>query len=310
MGAQVDTAFVPAAGLGTRLKAITRVVPKPLVPIFNRPLIERVFDRLIEVGVRRFAVNTHHLPEVFARAFASGEYRGCPIAFFHEPVLLDTGGGLRNAAPALGDGPFLVHNGDIWTSVPIAKALRRHAESGNEVTLVLRSGGGPKEIVFEEASGRVRDIGRRLEPSAEPGHVFTGISVVNRSFLDRIPEDRVVSIVPFWVEAISDGKGVGGVVCDEGFWHDLGSRERLLDAHREHAGEAPAIHPEAVMEQPVAVDRFSAVGRGCRVGAGARIKNSILMEGAEVEAGSKLTRCVVGPGARAAGELEGADVFA
>jgi len=88
---RVRTAFVPGAGLGKRLRPLTAERPKPLVPVRNRPLITHVFDALIEVGIERFVVNTHHRAEAYG-ALVGNEYRGREIAYIHEPVLLETGG--------------------------------------------------------------------------------------------------------------------------------------------------------------------------------------------------------------------------
>ena len=104
----VKKAFVLAAGLGTRLRPLTDTLPKPLIPVGLKPLITFAFDHLIaDAGVEEFIVNTHHLAGAYAGAFPDGTYRGRPLHFRHEPVLLETGGGIRNVADLLapGDGP-------------------------------------------------------------------------------------------------------------------------------------------------------------------------------------------------------------
>src|SRR3954469_8725101 len=93
---RITQAFVLGAGLGTRLKPLTDDLPKPLVPIFQKPLITFAFDHLIASGVQEFIVNTHHLPERFAETFPETHYRGIPITFVHEAIRLETGGGIKN----------------------------------------------------------------------------------------------------------------------------------------------------------------------------------------------------------------------
>src|ERR1700686_3498568 len=101
----ITQAFVLGAGLGTRLRPLTDDLPKPLVPIFQKPLITFAFDHLIESGIERFIVNTHRLPESFEQAFLGNNYAGRRLRFVNEPVLLDTGGGVKNVQSLLGNDP-------------------------------------------------------------------------------------------------------------------------------------------------------------------------------------------------------------
>ena len=93
----IRTAFILGAGLGTRLRPLTEECPKPLLPVGGRPLITYAMDHCLSVGIERFIVNTHHCPRAFDRAFPEKSWRGWPILFRHEPVLLDTGGGSRTS---------------------------------------------------------------------------------------------------------------------------------------------------------------------------------------------------------------------
>src|SRR6185503_14527056 len=129
--ASITQAFVLGAGLGTRLRPLTDDLPKPLVPIFQKPLITFAFDHLIDNGIRRFFVNTHHRPERFAETFTRSTYRDCPIEFRHEPVLLETAGGIANIADLAGAEPLLVYNGDIVTDLPIDRLIDRHFRENN-----------------------------------------------------------------------------------------------------------------------------------------------------------------------------------
>src|SRR6478752_5764607 len=110
---QITQAFVLGAGLGLRLRPMTEHLPKPLVPIFNKPLITFALDHLRSIGVESFAINTHRIPETFARTFPESSYDGVRLRLLHEPVLLETGGGIKNAQSALRPEPFIVYSGDI-----------------------------------------------------------------------------------------------------------------------------------------------------------------------------------------------------
>src|SRR6185295_12641563 len=131
----IKQAFVLGAGLGTRLRPLTDEMPKPLVPMFQKPLITFAFDHLIDAGITKLLVNTHHQPEKFAETFPEGKYRDVPIEFRHEPVLLETGGGIKNMEDSLGVEPFIVYSGDILTDVDLAPLIDEHFRNENDVTL-------------------------------------------------------------------------------------------------------------------------------------------------------------------------------
>src|SRR3954447_18435694 len=113
----INNAFVLGAGLGVRLRPLTDSIPKPLIPIFNKPLITFALDHLISVGVSSFVINTHRLADQFTEYFSSGEYSGLPVSLVHEPVLLETCGGIKNAERFLRSGPFITYSGDILSDI-------------------------------------------------------------------------------------------------------------------------------------------------------------------------------------------------
>src|SRR4051794_9708161 len=179
-------AFVLGAGLGTRLRPLTEVRPKPLIPVCNRPLIEYAFDHLASIGAERFVVNTHWLPEVYTELFPDAQYDGKPIVFRHEPDILETAGGIKNVEDLLRGETFAVYNGDILTDLPLAPALAAHRARGNEVTLVLRSKDGPLQLSLDEKSGAISDISGKLGSPPSPRYLFTGVYFVEPAFLQRI----------------------------------------------------------------------------------------------------------------------------
>src|SRR5437016_9392864 len=107
----ITQAFVLGAGLGTRLRPLTDDRPKPLIPIFQKPLITFALDHLIDLGVKSFIINTHKLPEFFEEAFPGRSYSGHSIELVHEPDLLETGGGIKNVESQLDAKPFITYSG-------------------------------------------------------------------------------------------------------------------------------------------------------------------------------------------------------
>ena len=291
---RISQAFVLGAGLGTRLKALTLARPKPLIPVVGKPLITYAFDHLLQAGVERLVVNTHHCADVYARTFPGGIYRGAPLTFRHEPELLETGGGIKNVEDLLSDAPFLVYNGDILATLPLAPAIERHFAAGNEVTLILRSHGGPLQIAIDAASERVVDIGNRL--GRAPGtHLFTGIYVVSPAFSQRLRREKR-SVVPTFLEMIAQEAALGAVVIDEGEWWDLGTREQYLAVHQQLREAAPAdcwVDPSAQVDPTARFTGATYVGAGAQVGAGAHLHDCVLWDGTVIAPQAHLSRCIV-----------------
>lgn len=230
----IRTAFVLGAGLGTRLRPLTDLLPKPLIPVFQKPLITFAFDHLLSLGINRLIVNTHHLSERYDEAFPDYRYRGHEILFRHERVLLETGGAIKNIEQLVGGETFIVHSGDILTDLPIQAAIDAHRRSGRLVTLILRSGGGLLQVALDKATGNILDIGNRLgtAPDAQK-FLYASIALLEPEIFAHIPEQEKISIVPIWTDLIRDQPGsVGGVILDQGNWWDLGQVDRYLDVHR------------------------------------------------------------------------------
>ena len=331
-------AFVLGAGLGTRLRPLTERRPKPLVPLFGKPLITFGFDHLIANGITSFAVNTHHCPEAYDQLLPGNRYRGFPLEYHHEPLLLDTGGGIKNVETFVGDKPFVAYNGDILADFPLRPSIERHLRSRNLATLILRSSGGPLHVQsrdglvtdirgklakdVEQASCLLSQTGKRdrcstpsdpqpAAPSA-PSYLFTGITVLSPEIFRHIPAGQVVSIIPIYLDLIRAGAKIGGDIVDEGLWFDLGTRDSYLAAHALlQPGMYQLSYAEPGWPSPVAAGSHvapsaflqgaCAVAAGATVGEGAILQDCILWENAKVAAQSRLTSCVVRDGMEAGG---------
>ncbi len=280
----MNNAFILGAGLGNRLRPLTARLPKPLVPLFHRPLAGWAMDACAKAGIARFAVNTHHLPDAW-NDFGAGH----DVTLFHEPALLETGGGLKNLAAWMGGDSLLVHNGDIFSTLPLAKLIAAHEASGLPVMLALRSEGPALHIALDPSGTRVTDIHNLLGRTTGT-HLFTGIYCVSPAFLGMIPAGEKISVIPAFLELAKIGR-LGAIVLDEGVWLDLGDRESYLQAHRE-LDLGPAIHPQATVEAGAIVER-SVVGPGARVEAGAVVRDSVIWPGGRVGRDAVLDRCIV-----------------
>ncbi|MFT4176192.1 MAG: sugar phosphate nucleotidyltransferase [Luteolibacter sp.] len=279
-------AFLLGAGLGTRLRPLTDRLPKPLVPLFHRPLAEWAMRACAANGITRFAINTHHLPEAWENFRPEGI---SDITLFHEPILLETGGGLKNIASWIGNESVLVHNGDIFSTLPLDRLIAAHQASGLPVTLALRSTGTAKHIAINETKNRVTDI-RNTLGNGEGTHVFSGIYCVNPEFLELIPAYEKIPVILAFLELAKAGK-LGAIVLDEGVWLDLGDRASYLQAHRELALDTP-IHPTATIGEGARIEN-SIIGPDCTIAPGSTISHSVLWPGSNVTADANLENCIV-----------------
>lgn len=294
-------AFILGAGLGTRLQPLTNTLPKPLIPFANRPLITHALDHCLAAGLTDFAINTHHLHECWHDAFPDGTYRGAKLTFFHEPDLLETGGGIKNIADWIKNDPVLVYNGDIITDLPIDRLITGHMASNNTATLAVQDHGPALHLALD--GYRITDIHGKLQGQSGT-HQFTGIYVIDPEILDLIPAHEKISIIPAFLELINRGELGAYHVKGNPRWLDLGTRQSYLEASFAIPAE---ISPEAQIAPKARIEN-SWIAAGCHVADGASIKNSILWPGTTVLGDAQLTNCIVHSKSPASGTHHNADL--
>jgi mannose-1-phosphate guanylyltransferase len=304
-------AVVLVGGEGTRLRPLTEHVPKPALTLVDRPFLAYVVEWLAGHGVDEIVLACGFLPDVLREALAGEEERaGARIRYVVEPEPLGTAGAIRYAADALGEDlgdRFLALNGDVLTDLDLSALLRAHAERAARATIALH----PVEdsaafgLVHSGPEGEVLQF---LEKTGEaaPGEVNAGMYALERSVLGLIPPGESVSIERYVFPRLV-GEGLHGLLLD-GYWVDIGTPERYLQASWDilEGRVATRVMPSApgvlvaagaVVAPDATVGPRAVVSPGCRIGAGAAVRESVLLEGCEVGEGARVSGSILSPGA-------------
>ncbi|HZQ28082.1 MAG TPA: sugar phosphate nucleotidyltransferase [Acidimicrobiales bacterium] len=320
-------AVIMAGGEGTRLRPLTSNLPKPMMTLANRPMMEHIIRLLRDHGFEDIVVTVAFMPNVIRTYFGDGAEFGVRMVYATEESPLGTAGSVRNAMDEL-DERFLVISGDVLTDIDLSAIVRFHEEKGALATIGLKAMENPLDfgIVITREDGSVE---RFLEKPTW-GQVFsdtinTGIYVLEPEIFDSIPADRPVDfsgeVFPALLEA---GKPLFGYVAD-GYWEDVGTLDAYVSAHRDvldgkveidipgfrlgegvWLGEGAEVDPKAVVQGP------AVIGDYCRVDAGAHLSEyTVLGSNVRVGADAYLERTVVhdnayiGPSARLRGAVVG-----
>ena len=301
-------AVVLVGGEGTRLRPLTETMPKPLVPLMDRASLDHVLDHLARHGVHEVVLSSSYL-EVTFHAFIDGR-RGDPaISWITESEPLGTGGAVVNALGVLEtDEAFLALNGDILTDLDLTAMTALHRDRGAAATIALThvEDARPYGLVPTEADGRVIEF-REKPVDPEPGDVNAGTYVLEPRSLGAWAPGRAASIErEIFPALIAGGSPVVGFASDA-YWMDLGTPASYLRAHFdilegrvgfEPEYPAPFVGDGAEVHLEAHLGRWVVIGAGARVGARARIEDSVLHPGAEVGAGARVTGSILGPRAR------------
>jgi mannose-1-phosphate guanylyltransferase len=309
-------AIVLVGGEGTRLRPLTDTVPKPALTLVDRPYLAYMVEWLGAHGVSEVVLACGFLPDRLREALGEGEHEGIPLTYVVEPDRRGTAGAIRFAAEALGERleeRFLALNGDVLTDLDLTALLRAHEERGARATIGLYAveDSSVFGLVECDAAGAVVDFTEKTG-EAVPGEINAGAYVLERSVLDLIPAGEEISIErQVFPCLVGDGLCA---ICLDGYWMDIGTRERYLQAtwdilERRVATEvrptAPGLFvaPGSKVAEAARLGPRAVVSPGCTVEAGAEVVGSVLLDGVTVGAGARVrgsvlsAGAVVGPGA-------------
>ena len=315
-----------AAGLGTRLRPLTYEIPKPMVPVANRPVMELILRHLAKQGFGEVISNLHWFPETIERHFGDGSQLGIELTYLHEPELTGTAGGVRAAREFLttDGGPFLVMAGDALSDIDLAALTAAHARNGGIATLATKRVTNVSEfgVVIADADGRIQGFQEkpnRAEALSDLANAM--IYVLEPEIFDHFPDGDPVDFALDVFPALLAGDVPFHVHVTDSYWNDVGSPPEYLQGNLdvvagavgvEAAGElingdasgalgdalessgSILLGDGAAIGDGARLDGPLVIGPGSRIGAGARIKESVLLPGAEVPPDALMTASIVG----------------
>jgi mannose-1-phosphate guanylyltransferase len=322
-------AVILVGGQGTRLRPLTLTVPKPMLPLMNRPFLEFQIDLCRRHGIKDIILSTAYKPEVFEDYFGDGSRFGVKLTCVTEDEPLDTCGAVKNVERYIDD-TFLVFNGDVLTDLDLTSLISFHREKGGKATLYLTRVEDPTAygLVPLDRRGRISEFLEK--PSWDQvitDLINAGTYVLEPGLLDRVPDGECFSFErQLFPGLLEDRIAMYGFPSDA-YWMDIGTPAKYLQAHYDilarrmpfdfdgeeirpsvWAGEAVELSPEAAVFGPTLIGpacRIEAhatissncvLGPGCEVGEGAHLEGAVLHEGCRAGAESVLRQCVLAAG--------------
>jgi mannose-1-phosphate guanylyltransferase len=307
-------AVVLVGGEGTRLRPLTYDIPKQMLPVVDRPMIEHVVGWLAAYGIDRVVLSLGYRADRFLEAYPEAELEGVQLAYAVEETPLDTAGAIRFAALSAGvEGAFVVLNADVLTDVDLGSLIAFHRSHSAEATIQLTPVEDPSAfgVVPTHDDGRVIEFIEKPPKGHAPTNLINaGCYVLEPTVIDRIPDGRRVSIERETFPALAAESALFATASDS-YWLDTGTPEKYLQANRDilEGRRAARCRPRGTEVRSgvfVADNRdpggevigSSYLGRGVVLGAGCEVDGSVLLDGVVVEAGARVSGSIVLPNAR------------
>src|SRR5712691_8185880 len=298
-------AMILAAGYGTRLRPVTYSVPKPMVPICNRPLIGYAVEGFLKYGVKEIIVNLHHLPETIERYLMRTYGDQCKFHFSFEPEILGTGGGIRKVRMLLeNEEEFFLVNGDTIQFPPYERL--RHARRENDALAALTLRHPPQQDRFTAVwfdKGAITGFAKN--GVGEP-LMFSGSHLISSRIFNHLPNKEFSGIVDeVYIPLLAAKKEIIAAVVDDGPWFDIGTSQRYISAARgvlklTVAGEIPLVKGSRVFRDSVIDQTSTILGTVSQSSIGARtaikgeVVDSIVGEDCRIGGMARLQSCIVG----------------
>jgi N-acetyl-alpha-D-muramate 1-phosphate uridylyltransferase len=227
-------AMILAAGLGQRMRPLTDDLPKPMLSVGGKPLLQYHLEALKLVGIRDVIINLAYLGDKICAFVGDGSRFDMNVVYSQEPEPLETAGGLLKALPLLGDAPFLVINGDVWSDFPFEKLFQPKLESTRKAHLILV----PNPEFHPEGDFALNEKGLLVDNQSLVRYTFAGISLIHPEFISDYPQKRQKFSLG---EVLRHGISKGMVTAEiyQGQWSDVGTPERLFLLNKLLSPELP-----------------------------------------------------------------------
>ena len=313
-----------AAGLGTRLRPLTWDVPKPLVPVANRPIMEHVLELLARNELGEIVANLHWFGDTVRNAFGDGSRLGVQITYSEEEKLLGTAGGVRNVRDFFGSEPFVVLAADALTDIDLGALAKTHSENDWIATLAAVKVADTSEygVIVSDSDGRIQGFQEKPDQAEALSNLANCmIYVLEPEIFDYFPDKTEVDFALDVFPALLSGDVPFGVHVSDDYWNDVGSLPEYLQGNLdaitgavkvEMAGEliesANGLGADVEVEGAVLLGEGAQIGDGARldgplvigpgskIGARARVKESVLLAGTEVPENGLLAASIAGNG--------------
>jgi mannose-1-phosphate guanylyltransferase len=299
--------MVLAAGLGTRLRPLTYEIPKPMVPVLDRPVMAHILGLLQRQGFDEVIANLHYFPD------AVRGYFGDRVEYRYEEELLGTAGGVRNVADFFGDDLVVVISGDALTDVDLNALTERHRSAGGIATLTVKHVEDTREygVVIHDSDGRIQGFQEKPDPAEALSNLGNcGIYCFSPEIFDYFPEEPFADWAQDVFPALLENDVPFHVYETHDYWNDVGSLTELRDGtfdalsgklKIELTGQPegdPPVWTGAGVEigSDVRLMGPVAIGDNCRIGDGCALRDTIVFPGTEVAPGTIAIGAIIGRG--------------
>ena len=303
-------AIVLAAGYGTRLVPLSNYLPKPLIPVLGKPLLWHILTRLKQCGITDAGVNMHHHADM-VQEFLKTQNPGIPVSVSYEPEILGVAGGIGAFRKFVcNEKYFLLHNGDVLSTIPLEQMAEAFLKKRSLIGMVLHDY-PPYNNVCTAKDGSICDLRDTLKPpSASRRLAYTGIAFMDSKIIDFIPAQKACDLIPICLDIIREGRyRIEALIAEGHAWCDVGTVQSYFEVHRDMLthkkqllenidipGNGVHLAEDVLVEEGVTFSGFASVGRRCVLKRNCKIHNAIIWDDVIINENAVVKDAIVGRG--------------